>query len=348
MSWLITGGCGFVGSNLAHDLLSSGETVVVLDNLSRQGSPENLTWLRSQHGRDWQFVQADIRDRDRVADLVRELRPQAIAHLAGQVAMTTSIQDPRLDFEVNALGTLNVLEAVRLYSSETIVLYSSTNKVYGSLEELTYGETETRYTLPDYPHGLAETLQLDGCSPYGCSKLAADQYVRDYHRVYGIPTVVFRHSSMYGGRQFATYDQGWIGWFCLQALAMSDSQIPPFTISGNGKQVRDVLHAQDLIRAYRLAVTQIDRCAGEIYNLGGGMANSLSLLELFAILTELTGYPLRFRSLDWRHGDQKVFVADLAKVNQHLGWSPTVSKQDGLRMMLDWTEEVQARVPTLS
>lgn len=183
MTWLITGGCGFVGTNVADALLSRGEEVVIFDNLSRLGSRDNLAWLRSRHGSDWCFVEADIRDAGTIARLVQETKPYALAHLAGQVAMTTSIENPRLDFEVNALGTLNVLEAVRLYSPMTIVLYSSTNKVYGSLDYLRYEETETRYILPDYPNGLDESLPLDGHSPYGCSKLAADQYVRDYHRI---------------------------------------------------------------------------------------------------------------------------------------------------------------------
>ena len=340
MTWLITGGCGFVGTNLADALLSKGEEVVILDNLSRVGSRDNLAWLRSKHGSDWRFVEADVRDADTVARIVKETRPYALAHLAAQVAMTTSIENPRLDFEVNALGTLNVLEAVRLYSPTTIVLYSSTNKVYGSLEYLRYEETETRYILPDYPNGLDESLPLDGHSPYACSKLAADQYVRDYHRIYGIPTVVFRHSSMYGGRQFATYDQGWIGWFCLKALEMADPNTPPFTISGNGKQVRDVLHADDLVAAYMKAVENIARTAGQVYNIGGGCANSLSLLELFELLEKLIGVQMRFRCLEWRPGDQKVFIADYRKAQRDFGWHPVVGKEDGIRRMLEWSRHV--------
>jgi len=341
MTWLITGGCGFVGTNLADVLLGKGEEVAILDNLSRVGSRDNLAWLRSRHGSDWRFVEADIRDADAVAHPVQETKPYALAHLAGQVAMTTSIENPRLDFEVNALGTLNVLEAVRLYSPTTIVLYSSTNKVYGSLDHLRYEETETRYVLSDYPNGLDESLPLDGYSPYGCSKLAADQYVRDYHRIYGIPTVVFRHSSMYGGRQFATYDQGWIGWFCLKALEMADPNAPPFTISGDGKQVRDVLHADDLVAAYLKTVENIHRTAGQIYNIGGGMDNSLSLLELFAELERIIGCRMRYTKIGWRPGDQIVFVADYRKAKQEFAWCPMVSKESGLRHMLEWSREVQ-------
>jgi CDP-paratose 2-epimerase len=340
MTWLITGGCGFVGTNLADTLLNQGEDIVILDNLSRVGSSDNLAWLRKQHGEEWRFVLADIRDAEAAASLVREIRPQVIAHLAGQVAMIKSIENPRLDFEINALGTLNVLEAVRLHSPETIVLYSSTNKVYGSLDYLRYEETETRYILPDYPEGLDESLPLDGHSPYACSKLAADQYVRDYHRIYGIRTVVFRHSSMYGGRQFATYDQGWIGWFCLKALEMADLKAPAFTISGNGKQVRDALHADDLVRVYLQAVKHIEHTVGQIYNIGGGYVNSLSLLELFKILEELTGNQMRFVCLDWRPGDQKVFIADYRKAQRDFGWHPTIEKMEGIRSMLEWSRYI--------
>ncbi len=340
MTWLITGGCGFIGSNLADLLMGQGEQVVLLDNLSRVGSQDNLLWLRERHGIDWSFVQADIRDAGIVEKTVRQFKPKVIAHLAGQVAMTTSIQNPRMDFEINGMGTLNVLESVRLHSPNTIVLYSSTNKVYGSLEEMNYREADLRYELIDHPNGLNESLQLDGHSPYGCSKLTGDQYVRDYSRMFELRTVVFRHSSMYGGRQFATYDQGWIGWFCQKALEMQDSKSLTFTISGNGKQVRDVLHARDLVQVYRQAVAHIETSSGQIYNIGGGMENSLSLLELFKMLEVITGFPMRFERLDWRHGDQKVFVADVKKARNDFGWMPGVSKQDGIREMVEWSREI--------
>ncbi|MBD2310983.1 GDP-mannose 4,6-dehydratase [Desertifilum sp. FACHB-1129] len=340
MSWLITGGCGFVGTNLADSLLSQGEEVVVLDNLSRVGSRENLNWLRSRHGEDWRFAELDTRDADAIANIVKETKPDAIAQLAGQVAMTTSVSNPRLDFEVNALGTLNILEAVRLHSPTTVVMFSSTNKVYGSLENLQYEETQTRYILPEYPRGLDESLQLDGYSPYGCSKLTADQYVRDYYRIYGIPTVVFRHSSMYGGRQFATYDQGWIGWFCQKALEMKNPNAEPFTISGNGKQVRDVLYTDDLIEVYFAALKHIKISAGQIYNIGGGLNNSLSLLELFKILEKMTDSSLRFNPLNWRRGDQKVFIANISKAEKEIQWKPQFTKIEGLRKMLSWSREL--------
>jgi CDP-paratose 2-epimerase len=253
--------------------------------------------------------------------------------------MTTSIENPRLDFEVNALGTLNVLEAVRLHSPTTVVLYSSTNKVYGSLDYLSYEETETRYVLPDYPDGLDESLPLDGHSPYGCSKLAADQYVCDYHRIYGIPTLVFRFSSIYGGRQFATYDQGWIGWFCQQALGTKREALKEsFTISGSGKQVRDVLHVEDIKRLCFAAVQHIDQIQGQAFNIGGGMQNSLSLLELFALLEELLDVQLQYRKLPPRDSDQKVFVTDTRKAQGLLQWAPCVGAREGIRNMLVWLQ----------
>jgi CDP-paratose 2-epimerase len=340
MTWLITGGCGFIGSNLADLLMGQGEQTVLLDNLSRVGSQDNLQWLRTKHGSAWEFVQADIRDVGAVETTVARYKPKAIAHLAGQVAMTTSLQNPRMDFEINGMGTLNVLEAVRLHSSDSIVLYSSTNKVYGSLEELNYREADLRYELVDHPNGLDESLQLNGHSPYGCSKLTGDQYVRDYSRMFGLRTVVFRHSSMYGGRQFATYDQGWIGWFCQKALEMQDPKSSAFTVSGDGKQVRDVLHARDLVQVYLQAVKNIDNSSGQIYNIGGGMDNSLSLLELFKMLEANTGFSMRFEKLAWRRGDQKVFVADVNKATRDFGWTPTISKQDGIREMLEWSKEI--------
>lgn len=340
MTWLVTGGCGFAGTNAAAALLADGRDVCVLDNLSRVGARENLSWLRSSFGEGWRFVEADVRDGDGVARVVRETRPAVALHLAGQVAMTTSLADPSADFDVNARGTLNVLEAARLHSPETVVLYSSSNKVYGSLEGLRVAETPTRYLLADHPEGLDESFPLEGHTPYGCSKLAADQYVRDYCRIYGVRSVVFRHSSMYGGRQFATFDQGWIGWFCLKALEAADPEAPPFTISGTGKQVRDVLHADDVVSAYLLAAERIDRAAGRVYNLGGGAANSLSLLELFEALERLTGNELRFTPLPPRLGDQKVFVADVRRIRAELGWEPRVSREEGLARMVEWSRSL--------
>lgn len=344
MSWLVTGGCGFVGSNLSDALLSGGEDVVVFDNLSRLGSEENLAWLRKKHGEGWRFVRGDIRDADEIAALVCEVKPAVIAHLAGQVAMTTSLANPRYDFEVNALGTLNLLEAVRLHSPGSALIYSSTNKVYGDLEWVRYLESETRYLALDFPAGFDETTPLDFHSPYGCSKGAADQYIQDYARLFGLRTLVFRHSSMYGGRQFASYDQGWVGWFCLKAVetqqaAQRGSPPPQFTISGNGKQVRDVLHARDIVRLYQLAAANIDQVSHRVFNIGGGMENSLSILELLSTLEGFIQLPLAPRRIEWRASDQKIFVANLQRVQTEIGWSPQVNQAEGLRAMFSWVSQ---------
>ena len=335
MKYLITGGCGFLGSNLACEVLKRGEELIILDNLSRMGSIENLPWLKKQG--NLRYIHADIRNANDVTRVISEVKPDVIFHLAGQVAMTTSIVDPRMDFEVNALGTLNVLEAVRKHTPECIVIYSSTNKVYGNLEWVKYEETETRYVTPDYPKGFDENIPLEFHSPYGCSKGVADQYMLDYARMFDLKTVVFRHSSMYGGRQFATYDQGWIGWFCQKALEIKRGILKePFTISGNGKQVRDVLHAEDMKKLYFAAVEHIDKARGQAFNIGGGMENSLSLLELFYILDEELDIKLKYTKLKSRVSDQKVFVANVYKASRLLQWYPHVDKKEGINRMLAW------------
>lgn len=335
MKLLITGGCGFLGSNLASDALTRGDELVVFDNLYRNGSRENLTWLQTQG--KFTFEHGDIRNQNDITRVIQSLKPDAIFHLAGQVAMTTSIANPRMDFEVNVMGSHNLLEAVRLHAPDATVVYSSTNKVYGDLEQFTYRETETRYECIEKPHGFDEATSLEFHSPYGCSKGSADQYMLDYARIFGLKTVVFRHSSMYGGRQFATYDQGWIGWFCQKAVEAKRGQLKePFTISGTGKQVRDVLHADDMARLYFSAIDRIDVPHGQAFNIGGGMENSLSLLELFVMLEDIAGTKLNFIKLPPRESDQRVFVSDLAKAKIILGWEPTVSARDGVSRMMEW------------
>ncbi|MGE0385023.1 MAG: NAD-dependent epimerase/dehydratase family protein [Gammaproteobacteria bacterium] len=333
--FLITGGCGFLGANLAAEALARGAELCVFDNLSRVGSARNLEWLRDQGG--FGFVHGDVRNAHDVERAVAQFKPEVVFHVAGQVAMTTSLQAPRMDFEINALGTLNVLEALRVHAPRAALFYSSTNKVYGDLEWLAYEEGATRYTVPGHPGGFDESLPLDFATPYGCSKGAADQYIRDYARVYGMGTVVFRHSSMYGGRQFPTVDQGWIGWFCREALARaSDPAAGPIEIAGNGKQVRDVLHADDMRRLYFAAVERIDLVRGEIFNVGGGMGNSLSLLELIDLLAGQVGRALPLLHNPPRPSDQKSFVADIGKAGRLLGWRPQVDAATGVRAMLDW------------
>lgn len=347
MKVLVTGGCGFLGSNIAASYLDAGAEVVVIDALFRKGSESNLGWLRSKAsaGR-LHFFQLDVADESGVDAVFQAHAPfDYVCHLGGQVAMTTSLSDPRRDLRTNVVGTFNVLESVRRHCPGALVAYSSTNKVYGDLERIKPVEGPTRYTLPGYPEGLDETLSLDFASPYGCSKGSADQYVRDWHRNYGLKTVVFRHSSIYGGRQFATFDQGWIGWFCQKALeqrrALAEGrETEAFTISGTGKQVRDVLHADDLIRLYQAAYENRDKVAGHVYNIGGGISNSLSLLELFGLLEDLLEFPagthMKYTRLPRRQSDQDFFVADVRLAGSELGWTPRKSCREGIRAMLDW------------
>ncbi len=335
MKYLITGGCGFLGSNLAFEVLKRGEELAIFDNLSRNGGTENLAWLCGIGS--FRFVHGDIRDSFTIEKNITDFKPDVIFHLAGQVAMTKSIANPRLDFEVNALGSINVLEAVRKHTPECIVIYSSTNKVYGDLEWVRYEETETRYVAPDYPDGFDESIPLDFHSPYGCSKGAADQYMIDYARMFDLRTVVFRHSSMYGGRQFATYDQGWIGWFCQKALETKKGILKnPFTISGNGKQVRDVLHAEDMKDLYFVAVDRIGEAKGQAFNIGGGHNNSLSLLELFDYFNHTLSIKLEYTLLPFRGSDQKFFIADISRTKACLGWQPKMHYNIGLSNMLKW------------
>lgn len=343
---LVTGGCGFLGSNIAAHFHKLGSRIVIIDGMFRTGCEQNLSWLRElDQGGRLDFIKGDLADAKLVDSVFSEYGPfDYVCHLGGQVAMTTSLSDPRRDIMTNVIGTFNVLEGVRAHSPEALVAYSSTNKVYGDLEDFEYVEGETRYGIPSHPRGFDEATRLDFASPYGCSKGSADQYVRDWSRNYGLKTVVFRHSSIFGGRQFSTFDQGWIGWFCQQAQAQAQAREaglpdPSFTISGNGKQVRDVLHAKDLISLYHSAFTNKQSASGNIYNIGGGVENSLSLLELFELLREKLGLAdaLTFEQLPPRQSDQKWFVADISKAEAQLGWKPKVSASAGLDRMLEWT-----------
>lgn len=337
MKYLITGGCGFLGSNIASEILKQGNELVVFDSLYRHGSFQNLEWLRTQG--EFEYIHGDIRNTNDVERTIKTHSPDVIYHLAGQVAMTTSIADPRMDFEVNVGGSFNLLNAVRLYSPDSTIIYSSTNKVYGDLEQFTYEETDTRYICVEKPNGFDESVNLDFHSPYGTSKGSADQYMLDFARIYGLKTAVFRHSSMFGGRQFATYDQGWIGWFTQQAINIKDGrQKEPFTISGNGKQVRDIAHAEDMVALYLKASTKIDSIKGQAFNVGGGMDNSSSLLELFSFLEKELDVKMEYRQLPVRESDQKIFVADLSKVKELTSWEPKISKEEGIRKMIEWVK----------
>lgn len=338
MKYLINGGCGFLGSNLAAGVLQRGEELVVFDNLSRLGSVENLAWLRRKG--NVTFIHGDIRQFHEVQSTIAREQPDVIFHLAGQVAMTTSLDKPRLDFETNTLGSLNILEAVRLSAPKAKILYSSTNKVYGDLEYVPVEEHPTRYIAPNYPHGFDENTRLEFHSPYGCSKGAADQYMQDYARAYGLQTMVFRHSSMYGSRQYGTFDQGWVSWFCMQGLAQKNNPADqPFTIAGNGKQVRDVLHADDMETLYFQAAKAPAAAFGQAYNIGGSAAHSLSLLELFSLIEENLGVTLRYEKLPPRFSDQKVFIANTNKAEKLLGWKPQKTAAAGVRELLTWLSE---------
>ena len=339
MKVLINGGCGFLGSNLASYGIRNGYDITVFDNLSRTGSGNNLEWLKGLG--EFRYIHGDTRNKNDVENVVRSTRFDAVFHLAGQVAMTTSIADPYKDFEVNALGALNLLDSLRKYSPETAVFFSSTNKVYGDLEQYDYEEGEKRYSCRQFPNGFDESVPLDFRSPYGCSKGCADQYMLDYYRIFGIRTTVFRHSSMYGSRQFATYDQGWVGWFVRKAVELyNDSASVPFTISGNGKQVRDILHADDMISLYYTALENVESVCGNAYNIGGTMPQSLSLLELFDMLDDMLGIKMRYTELPVRCSDQKVFVADITKIKAKIGWVPKVTAKEGIERMLSWVKTI--------
>ena len=336
MKWLVTGGAGFIGCNVVKRLLADSHEVVVLDDLSRRGARENLVWLQSLG--KLAFVRQDIRDAAGVRQAIARHRDvQVVLHLAGQVAVTTSVTDPRTDFEINAGGTFNLLEAVRGAAPEAIFLYASTNKVYGNMEHESVELRDGRYAYKDLKQGVGETAPLDFHSPYGCSKGAADQYVRDYARIYGLRTVVFRQSCIYGERQFGIEDQGWVAWFTIAALLGRR-----FTIFGDGRQVRDVLFVDDLTACYVQAVEHIARTAGQVYNVGGGPNNQLSLLELVELLGARVGRTLDPPFADWRPGDQRVFVCDVSKAQKDFGWAPKISASAGVERLAGWVEKEKA------
>lgn len=340
MKLLVVGGCGFLGSNLAAHGIETGYDVTVFDNLSRFGASSNREWLNTL-GR-YTFIHGDTRNKNDMENLIRNGQFDAVFHLAGQVAMTTSIADPYKDFEINTMGALNLLDSIRKYSHDTAVFFSSTNKVYGDLDQYSYKETETRYVCNEFQNGFDESIPLDFRSPYGCSKGAADQYMLDFNRIFGVKTTVFRHSSMYGSRQFATYDQGWIGWFVEKAIEKYRNQnCEPFTISGNGKQVRDILHAKDMISLYYTALENVDRVCGQAYNIGGTIEQSLSLLELFDLLNKILDIKMEYVQLPPRQSDQKVFVADITKIRERIGWEPKVSALEGVSKMVEWVKEMR-------
>lgn len=335
---LITGGCGFIGSNAAAHYLAKGEKVIVIDNLYRFGAANNLAWLQGlakKSKASFIFCHQDIRDREGLFDLFKHYSFQMVMHFAGQVAATTSIENPILDFDVNTIGTFNVCEAVRRNSPEAQLVFTSTNKVYGDLRDVPLVEKKLRFMVDNKSNGLDEKTPLDFHSPYGCSKGAADQYVRDFSRIYNLSTVVLRLSTVYGGRQFATYDQGWIGWFAKEILNNRD-----FTMTGNGKQVRDILHIEDFLRLLDCLAERKSKIGGEIFNIGGGPNNSLSLLEFVNILFSKTGNRPSYHFIEERQGDQRWYVSDVRKAQKLVGWFPLISKEEGIQQMLSWIKHL--------
>jgi len=330
MKIIITGGAGFIGSNATSRYLQRGYQVVVIDSLARSGVNENLEWLKPQGALD--FHQIDIRDWDAISRVFHQHRDaDQVLHLAAQVAVTTSVRDPRDDFEINALGTFNVLEAMRQSGVRAPLIYSSTNKVYGEMTSVGVVERNGRYDYQSLAGGVSEEHNLDFHSPYGCSKGSADQYVIDYHRIYGLRTTVFRQSCIYGYRQFGAEDQGWVAWFMI-----ANQLGHPITIYGDGKQVRDILFIDDLLDAYDAAFAAPDKAAGRAFNIGGGPANVLSLRELLAFIEQRSGVKIPAGSADWRPGDQKVFISDIRRAQAELGWSPKISCLQGLGLLYDW------------
>lgn len=330
---LITGGAGFIGCNAAKRFIGKGYEVSVLDNLSRKGSKDNLEWLKQQG--EFEFIDCDIRDYAKTKKIFADRNSiDVVLHLAAQVAVTTSVLNPREDFQINALGTFNLLEAVRENKLDSIFIYASTNKVYGGMTDIKVIERNGRYEYESLPEGIPENRILDFHSPYGCSNGAADQYVRDYSRIYGLRTVVMRQSCIYGYRQFGVEDQGWVAWFTIAA-----SLDKPITIYGDGKQVRDVLFIDDLVDAYEKAIDNIETASGKIYNIGGGPNNKMSLLELISFLERFLNKKIEYSFSDWRPGDQPVFVCNIEKARKELAWQPKTDVETGVKKLSDWVNE---------
>jgi len=330
MKTIVIGGAGFIGCNAAARYIRRGDEVTVVDNLSRQGTELNLKWLESVG--EFQLIKTDIRDQASLTKIFSEGKVfNVVLHLAAQVAVTTSVTDPRNDFEINALGTFNVLEAIRNSGQDPICIFSSTNKVYGNLDDLNISEGGKAYSFQGDIDGVTEDQLLDFHSPYGCSKGAADQYVRDYSRMYGLRTVVLRQSCIYGPRQFGIEDQGWVAWFIIAILLGKQ-----LTIYGNGKQVRDILYIDDLLDSYDQAIKNIDIASGRIYNIGGGQENQISLLQFLDLLSEITNKKISPAAAVTRPGDQPIYVSDITRAGKELGWKPRTNYNDGIRKIYDW------------
>jgi CDP-paratose 2-epimerase len=326
---LVTGGAGFIGVNASAYFAERGWDVIIFDNLSRKGADKNLDWLRSN--RQIRFIQGDIRDAERVNRAVADHEPKAIIHLAAQVAVNSSVSNPRTDFEINALGTLNLLEGIRNHSPGTFLINASTNKVYGALENLDIVERERRYEFKANVEGVSESQPLNFQSPYACSKGAADQYTIDYDRIYGLNTVTLRQSCIYGPHQLGVEDQGWVAWFVIAALSKQR-----ITIYGDGKQLRDVLYVGDLIDCYDRAIQRRAQIGGEVFNIGGGKENTVSLIELLDLIAQHAGEIQAVDTREWRPADQPVFVCDVRKAWNCLGWRPRTGIATGVEYLVEW------------
>lgn len=334
MRVLITGGAGFIGCNAAKRFLDRGDEVIVFDDLSRKGTDKNLEWLKGQNGQ-LVFKKGDIRNQKLVESLFRDFgRIDLVLHMAAQVAVTTSLINPREDFEINALGTFNLLEAVRNSRQRPIIINASTNKVYGKIESAKMSEKKNRYQYNNLPYGVSEKMPLDFYSPYGCSKGAADQYINDYLRIYRLKTINFRQSCIYGPRQFGVEDQGWVAHFIISAVMNR-----PITIYGDGKQVRDILCVDDLIDAFLLATKNLRTTCGGSYNIGGGPANAISLLEFVRLLERILDKKITVKFGDWRPGDQKVYISDIRLAKKDFGWRPKIEIEKGVGSLIKWVKE---------
>ncbi len=331
-SILITGGAGFIGVNSALFFANNGWQVSIIDNLSRKGTESNLNWLQSLV--EFNFHHIDIRDFESISVVVKQTKPDMLLHLAAQVAVTTSYHNPREDFEINALGSFNILESVRLFSPETFVLYASTNKVYGGMEDEPVILQKNGYQYSNLTHGVTEKFPLDFHSPYGCSKGVADQYTIDYARIYGLTTCSFRQSCIYGIRQFGIEDQGWVAWFTIAAMLEK-----PITLYGDGWQTRDVLNVQDLVKAYKAAWDHRLEISGQAFNIGGGPANTMCLRNLLSLLEQKLNTKINTKFDKSRPGDQPVFVCDIRKAQSHLLWTPSIDVTSGLSSLIKWVEQ---------
>jgi CDP-paratose 2-epimerase len=333
-SILITGGAGFIGVNTALTFFQQDWKVSILDNLSREGTRSNLEWIQEVCNSKIDFHQIDVRDFERLSQLVMQTKPDMLLHLAAQVAVTTSYLNPREDFEINALGSFNIMESIRLFSPETFVLYASTNKVYGGMEDVPVLLKEDGYTFLTLDYGVSEKQPLDFHSPYGCSKGVADQYVIDYARIYHLNTCSFRQSCIYGTRQFGIEDQGWVAWFTIAATLKKS-----ITLYGDGWQTRDVLNVKDLALAYIAAWDHRKEISGQAFNIGGGPTNTLCLRNLLRYLEGQLDLKIIPQFAAARPGDQPVFICDIRKAESLLQWSPTINVYNGVKDLIDWVQQ---------